>query len=106
MGCFLRKSTWRWRQIGSSRLTKARRRRYHSPPTDIRRFSRLHFLPLRGFAEQGDGIVRFNALRLRLWSGKYREPDILYLSARRRHLRGERFWEGADWVLEVRQARF
>jgi Uma2 family endonuclease len=59
------------------------------------------FLALRAYAEKEDGIVRFASLRLRLWSGKNREPDILYLSARRRHLRGERFWEGADLVVEV-----
>ena len=59
------------------------------------------FLALRRFSETEGGIVRFASLRLRLWSGKYREPDILYLSARRRHLRGERFWEGADLVVEV-----
>ena len=40
------------------------------------------FLALRAYAEKEDGIVRFASLRLRLWSGKYREPDTFFIFRR------------------------
>jgi Uma2 family endonuclease len=47
------------------------------------------------------GKVRFAPLRLRLWPGKFREPDVLFLGAERDHLRGEQYWSSADLVMEV-----
>jgi len=47
------------------------------------------------------GTVRFAPLRLRLWPGKFREPDLLFLRNERGQLRGEAFWSGADLVVEV-----
>ncbi|MFL5241890.1 MAG: Uma2 family endonuclease [Gemmataceae bacterium] len=40
-------------------------------------------------------------LRIRLWPGKYREPDVVFLRAEHRSRIGEQFWEGADLVMEV-----
>ncbi|MEM9494156.1 MAG: Uma2 family endonuclease [Myxococcota bacterium] len=47
------------------------------------------------------GTVRFAPLRLCLWPGKFREPDLLFLRSERDHLRSDRFWSGADLVMEV-----
>jgi Uma2 family endonuclease len=47
------------------------------------------------------GKVLVAALPVRLWSGKFREPDLVFLL--RKHFRrmGEQFWDGADLVMEV-----
>jgi Uma2 family endonuclease len=47
------------------------------------------------------GKVRFAPLRLRLWPGKFREPDLLFLRASHDDKRGDQYWEGADLVVEV-----
>ena len=41
------------------------------------------------------------ALRLRIRSGKFREPDLLLLRDAQDPRRENRFWQGADLVLEV-----
>ncbi len=47
------------------------------------------------------GKVLFAPLRVRLWPGKFREPDLVFM--RRAHLRRvrEEFWDRADLVMEV-----
>jgi Uma2 family endonuclease len=47
------------------------------------------------------GTVLFAPLRVRLWPGKFREPDVLFLRAENAGRMGEEFWEGADLVMEV-----
>lgn len=47
------------------------------------------------------GTVLPAALRIRLWPGKYREPDIVFMLAENSHLRPNEFWDGADLVMEV-----
>lgn len=47
------------------------------------------------------GTVLFASLRLRLPSGRFREPDLLLLRDAKDPRRGNRFWTGADLVLEV-----
>lgn len=47
------------------------------------------------------GEVIFAPLRLRIGEGRFREPDLLFLRRENDHLRGDRFWSGADWVIEV-----
>jgi Uma2 family endonuclease len=57
---------------------------------------------LDGFAsEKRLGIVVPAPLRVRLWPGKIREPDVVFLSNQNRRRDRERFWEGADLVMEV-----
>ncbi len=51
-------------------------------------------------APQG-GLVLTAPLRVRLWRGKFREPDLVFLCARHRHRAGKEFWDGADLVMEV-----
>lgn len=47
------------------------------------------------------GTVLFAPLRVRLWPGKYREPDVVFLLTEHADRIGEPFWEGADLVMEV-----
>ena len=52
-------------------------------------------------ATRAVGIVLVAPLRLRLHTGRYREPDLLLLLAADDERRGNQFWTGADLVLEV-----
>ena len=47
------------------------------------------------------GEVVFAPLKIKLWEGKFREPDILFMLKENKHKRGETFWHGADLVMEV-----
>jgi Uma2 family endonuclease len=40
-------------------------------------------------------------LRVRLWEGKFREPDVVFLLTGNRGRRGSKYWSGADLVMEV-----
>ncbi len=51
--------------------------------------------------EPEGGIVLFSALRLRIRPGKFREPDLLVLRDTADIRRQDRYWLGADLVLEV-----
>jgi Uma2 family endonuclease len=41
------------------------------------------------------------ALRVKIRSGKFREPDLVFMSEAHRERIGEEYWEGADLVMEV-----
>jgi Uma2 family endonuclease len=47
------------------------------------------------------GVVLFAPLRVRLWPGKYREPDVVFMLAEHAARRSNDFWDGADLVMEV-----
>ena len=47
------------------------------------------------------GVVMFAPLRIQLWTGKFREPDVVFMAAGHADRLGEKFWEGADLVMEV-----
>lgn len=47
------------------------------------------------------GVAIVAPFPIQLWPGKYREPDVAVMLAEHDDRRHERFWEGADWVLEV-----
>ena len=47
------------------------------------------------------GEVLFTGIRVRLWPGKYREPDVLFMSAEHVDRITDEYWEGADLVMEV-----
>ena len=53
------------------------------------------------FIEPRGGKVRFSPLRLRVRSGKFREPDLLLLQSATDSRRQNQFWLGADLALEV-----
>ena len=60
----------------------------------------LHVL-FRGYVRPRGGVVMFSALRLRLREGKFREPDLLLLRDRADPRYQDRYWLGADLVVEV-----
>jgi Uma2 family endonuclease len=60
------------------------------------------FKLLERFVEEQElGLVLLAPLRIQLWPGKYREPDIVLMLHKHRDRRGEQFWLGADLVVEV-----
>jgi Uma2 family endonuclease len=59
------------------------------------------FLAFFTFVERRGGTVFFAALRLRLKTGTFREPDLLLLLSADDPRRGNAYWTGADLVLEV-----
>lgn len=53
------------------------------------------------YAKSRGGKVLFAPLRLQLWRGKIREPDLIFLGSARDSRRQEQYWTGADLVVEV-----
>lgn len=53
------------------------------------------------FARQSGGVVRLAPIRVELWAGKFREPDLLFLASAHDPRRQEEYWTGADLVVEV-----
>jgi Uma2 family endonuclease len=47
------------------------------------------------------GTLLFAPLRVRLWSGRYREPDLVFVLTEHADLEGEAYFSGADLVVEV-----
>jgi Uma2 family endonuclease len=71
-------------------------------PTDKHQaILQLVFLALLAFVEPRGGKVHFAALRLRVRDDKFREPDILLVRDASDPRRQNRFWLGADLVVEV-----
>jgi Uma2 family endonuclease len=57
---------------------------------------------LKTFVSPQDlGTVLVAPLRVQLWPGKFREPDVVFMLAQHAARIGEPFWEGADLVMEV-----
>ena len=57
---------------------------------------------LRAFAgARNVGLALLAPLRVRLWPGKYREPDVVFMLAEHAARRSNDFWDGADLVMEV-----
>jgi Uma2 family endonuclease len=57
---------------------------------------------LTGFVNpRGLGFVIVSPFKVKLRSGKFREPDLMFLFAENYHKRHEQFWDGADLVVEV-----
>jgi Uma2 family endonuclease len=71
-------------------------------PTDKHQ-SVLQFLFLAFFnmVQPTGGLVHFSPLRLQVRPGKFREPDLILLLSATDPRRQNRFWLGADLVLEV-----
>jgi Uma2 family endonuclease len=47
------------------------------------------------------GIVLVAAMRVKLWAGKYREPDVMFMLAEHDDRRTDRYWDRADLVMEI-----
>ncbi len=57
---------------------------------------------LRNFVRSRQlGTVLLAPMRVQLWQGKYREPDILFMRTEHDDRRSDQFWQGADLVMEV-----
>ena len=60
------------------------------------------YVRLRTFVREGNlGEVHIAPLPVRLWPGKIREPDILFLSEEHSHRAGEQVYGVPDLVIEV-----
>ena len=72
------------------------------PTTSLQRIAAFLYRLLSAFVATGGlGTVLFAPLRVRLWPGKFREPDLVFMLKEHEARIGEQFWEGADLVLEV-----
>ena len=71
-------------------------------PTDTHQtiLAFLHVL-FRVRVQPHGGVVVASPLRIRIREGKFREPDLLLLRDRSDPLRRNRYWLGADLVVEV-----
>lgn len=49
----------------------------------------------------GRGTVLFAPLRVKLWEGRIREPDLVVLLTESEHLGSQKFWRGADLAVEI-----
>ena len=57
---------------------------------------------LRNFVRAGQlGTVLLAPMRVQLWPGKFREPDILFMRTENDDRRSDKFWQGADLVMEI-----
>lgn len=61
----------------------------------------LYRLLYRYVQAAGAGFVLTAPTRVKLWAGKYREPDVLFMFQRNRRRIRQQYWEGADLVMEV-----
>jgi Uma2 family endonuclease len=59
------------------------------------------YTALVAFIKRIGGKVFYAPLRLRLQSGKFREPDLLLLRSADDPRRHNKYWEGADLVVEI-----
>lgn len=59
------------------------------------------YTALCSLTQRTGGLALFAPLRLKIRDGKFREPDLLMVRDRQDSRRGEKFWTGADLVIEV-----
>ncbi|HEY2586915.1 MAG TPA: Uma2 family endonuclease [Tepidisphaeraceae bacterium] len=60
------------------------------------------FDALRAFVRPRNlGLPLLSPFRVRLSERKFREPDVIFMFARHAKRRRNRFWEGADLVMEI-----
>ena len=72
------------------------------PSERHQRIVRFLFLMFYAFVSKEKlGEVFFAPLKIKLWDGKFREPDILFMTNENAEKRGDQFWRGADLVVEV-----
>jgi Uma2 family endonuclease len=93
-----------WLTDSTSRLVELNDGNLEVPPvpTDLHQsILQVLFLAFHQFLAPLGGKVQFAALRLRLRKGKIREPDLLLVKDAKDVRRQNRFWTGADLVLEV-----
>jgi len=62
---------------------------------------RVLFMALFAFTQQHGGLVLFAPLRIQIRAAKFREPDLLLVCDTNDPRRQNRYWLGADVVMEV-----
>ena len=74
-----------------------------SPPSDAHQSASLNLTSaLHGFVRAHRlGTIRYAPLPVRLWPGKIREPDILFVAAEHADRRGEQYYGPPDLVVEI-----
>lgn len=72
-------------------------------PTDPHQLivGRLFFLAMLFLSTHKRGHLRTAPLRVRLWPGKFREPDLMFMSVEHANRIGVEYWGVPDWVAEV-----
>jgi len=66
------------------------------------RILKVLFNALQAFVAAGKlGEVLFAGVRVRLWPGKFREPDLVFMQVDHADRITDEYWEGADLVMEV-----
>jgi Uma2 family endonuclease len=71
------------------------------PTEKHQRLSGLLYIAFLRYFADGEAVVVYAPLRLRLRSGKFREPDLMLLLKEGDSRRQDRYWLGADLVLEI-----
>ncbi|MGB9632862.1 MAG: Uma2 family endonuclease, partial [Chloroflexaceae bacterium] len=71
------------------------------PTDEHQNISQFLFLALLAFLQPTGGKVHYAPLRLRVRAGKFREPDLLLVRDANDPRRQNRFWLGADLVVEI-----
>ena len=71
------------------------------PSREHQRIVAFLYTTLHGYLRRTGGEVLFAPLRLRIREGKFRGPDLVLLRDSEDARSGERFWTGADLVIEV-----
>ena len=71
------------------------------PTQEHQDISQFLFLALLGFLQRIGGKVYYAPLRVRIRARKFREPDLLLVRDANDPRRQNRFWLGADLVVEV-----
>jgi Uma2 family endonuclease len=76
---------------------------FQSMPTTLHQRILLFLLRLLDdFATAGAfGEALPAGVRVRLWEGKFREPDIVFMSVEHRNRITNDYWDGADLVMEI-----
>ncbi|HEX5502936.1 MAG TPA: Uma2 family endonuclease, partial [Thermomicrobiales bacterium] len=71
-------------------------------PTDMHQsISRHLFVAFFAFLGPRGGLVQYAPLRVRISPGAFREPDLVVLRDARDPRRQDRYWTGADLVVEI-----
>jgi Uma2 family endonuclease len=71
------------------------------PSREHQRIVAFLYSVLHAYLRWTGGEVLFAPLRLRIRAGKFREPDLVLLRDAEDVRSGDRFWSGADLVVEV-----
>lgn len=58
-------------------------------------------LRFKALIDRQGGTVRPAGIRVQLWPGKFREPDVVFQLAESQRQRYQPYWTGADLVVEV-----